>query len=173
VTNEDYFGALAVFANGSRGVFEASRAIVGPQSQMAFDVYGTEGALSWNFETMNELQLFRASDPQQGYTTVRASVRYMAAQRIEADGQTVPLFAGVFAIFGHLCSPYRRDLRKHPVIFAFPTTKEKDLREFEPGARSRHQDNSDCPSPCRVTRSGCLGKSIQAATAPPATRSPW
>lgn len=76
VTNEDYFGALAVFANGSHGMFEASRAIVGPQSQMAFDVYGTEGALSWNHETLNELQLFRASDPQQGYTTVRASDRH-------------------------------------------------------------------------------------------------
>lgn len=76
VTNEDYFGALAVFANGSHGMFEASRAIVGPQSQMAFDAYGTEGALSWNHETLNELQLFRASDPQQGYTTVRASDRH-------------------------------------------------------------------------------------------------
>ncbi|WP_420620458.1 Gfo/Idh/MocA family protein [Candidatus Poriferisocius sp.] len=76
VTNEDYFGALAVFANGSHGMLEASRAIVGPQSQMAFDVYGTEGALSWNHETLNELQLFRASDPQQGYTTVRASDRH-------------------------------------------------------------------------------------------------
>ncbi|WP_419926062.1 Gfo/Idh/MocA family protein [Candidatus Poriferisocius sp.] len=76
VTNEDYFGALAVFANGSQGVFEASRAIVGPQSQMAFDVYGTKGALSWNHETLNELQVFRGSDPQQGYTTVRASERH-------------------------------------------------------------------------------------------------
>ena len=76
VTNEDYFGALAVFANGSHGVFEASRAIVGPQSQMAFDIYGTEGALSWNHETLNELQLFRSSDPHQGYTTVRASDRH-------------------------------------------------------------------------------------------------
>ncbi len=76
VTNEDYFGALAVFANGSHGMLEASRAIIGPQSQMAFDVYGTEGALSWNHETLNELHLFRASDPQQGYTTVRASDRH-------------------------------------------------------------------------------------------------
>ena len=76
VTNEDYFGALAVFANGSQGVFEASRTIVGPQSQMAFDIYGTDGALSWNHETLNELQLFRASDPQQGYATVRASERH-------------------------------------------------------------------------------------------------
>ena len=34
-------------------------------------------------------------------TTSGAVVRYLAAQRIEVDGQTVPLFAGVFAIFGH------------------------------------------------------------------------
>ena len=76
VTNEDYFGALALFANGSRGVFEASRTMVGPQSQLAFDVYGTGGALNWNFETMNELRVFRATDPLQGYTTVRAGERH-------------------------------------------------------------------------------------------------
>ena len=34
-------------------------------------------------------------------TTSGAVVRYLAAQRIEAGGETVPLFAGVFAIFGH------------------------------------------------------------------------
>lgn len=34
-------------------------------------------------------------------TASGAIVRYLAAQRIESDGQAVPLFAGVFAIFGH------------------------------------------------------------------------
>ncbi|MCY4435446.1 MAG: 3D-(3,5/4)-trihydroxycyclohexane-1,2-dione acylhydrolase (decyclizing) [bacterium] len=34
-------------------------------------------------------------------TASGAVVRYMAAQRIEVDGHAVPLFAGVFAIFGH------------------------------------------------------------------------
>ena len=34
-------------------------------------------------------------------TASGAVVRYLAAQRIEVDGQVVPLFAGVFAIFGH------------------------------------------------------------------------
>ena len=34
-------------------------------------------------------------------TTAGAVVRYLAAQRIEADGEVVPLFSGVFAIFGH------------------------------------------------------------------------
>ena len=34
-------------------------------------------------------------------TTSGAVVRYLAAQRTEVDGAVVPLFAGVFAIFGH------------------------------------------------------------------------
>ncbi|MYJ30635.1 MAG: 3D-(3,5/4)-trihydroxycyclohexane-1,2-dione acylhydrolase (decyclizing) [Acidimicrobiaceae bacterium] len=34
-------------------------------------------------------------------TTSGAVVRYLAAQRTEVDGGVVPLFAGVFAIFGH------------------------------------------------------------------------
>ena len=76
VTNEDYFGAMAVFANGSRGTFEASRTMVGPQSQMAFDVHGTDGALSWNLETMNEMRLFTTSDGDRGYTTVYAGERH-------------------------------------------------------------------------------------------------
>ena len=37
--------------------FETSRSLVGPESQMAFDVYGTKGALSWNLERLNELRL--------------------------------------------------------------------------------------------------------------------
>ena len=41
VTNEDYASMLCEFASGARGTFEASRAIVGPENQMAFDVYGT------------------------------------------------------------------------------------------------------------------------------------
>jgi 3D-(3,5/4)-trihydroxycyclohexane-1,2-dione acylhydrolase (decyclizing) len=34
-------------------------------------------------------------------TAAQATVRFLAAQRTEIDGVTVPLFAGVFAIFGH------------------------------------------------------------------------
>ncbi len=76
VENEDYFGAMVVFANGARGVFESSRSIVGPESQCAFEIYGTEGSLMWNLETMNELQLFLAGDRARGYTTVHAGERY-------------------------------------------------------------------------------------------------
>ena len=34
-------------------------------------------------------------------TMAQALVRYLAAQRTEFDGQPQPLFAGVWAIFGH------------------------------------------------------------------------
>jgi predicted dehydrogenase len=77
VTNEDYTGMLCEFANGARGTFEASRTMVGPESQMAFDVYGTEGALGWNLERMNELQVYLATDePHSGYTTVFGGERF-------------------------------------------------------------------------------------------------
>jgi predicted dehydrogenase len=79
VTNEDYAAAMVVFENGARGTFEASRAIMGPESQMAFDVYGTKGALRWNLETMNQMDVFLVDDAgraPRGYTTVYAGDRY-------------------------------------------------------------------------------------------------
>jgi predicted dehydrogenase len=77
VTNEDYAGMLCEFASGARGSFEASRAIVGPESQMAFDVYGTRGAAGWSLEQLNELRLYRATDDRgSGYTTVLGGDRF-------------------------------------------------------------------------------------------------
>ena len=77
VTNEDYAGLLAVFENGVQGTFESSRTMVGPESQMAFDVYGTKGALSWNLERLNELQVYLpATKPHTGYTTVFGGDRF-------------------------------------------------------------------------------------------------
>jgi predicted dehydrogenase len=77
VTNEDYAGMLCEFEGGARGTFEAARTLLGPESQMAFDVYGTGGALAWNLERMNELQVYLATDePHSGYTTVFAGDRF-------------------------------------------------------------------------------------------------
>jgi predicted dehydrogenase len=58
VTNEDYIGTLVEFENGVRGTLEVSRTIFGPKNEFAFELNGTQGALSWNFERMNELQLY-------------------------------------------------------------------------------------------------------------------
>ena len=85
VTNEDYAGMLCEFASGARGSFEASRTIVGPESQMAFDVHGTRGAVGWNLEQLNELRLFRLTDdPGSGYTTV------LGGERFPHHGRFVP-----------------------------------------------------------------------------------
>ena len=79
VTNEDFAAALVVFANGVHGTFESSRAMVGPESQMAFELYGTKGAVSWNLEHLNELQVYVTDESglaPRGYTTVFAGDRY-------------------------------------------------------------------------------------------------
>jgi len=77
VTNEDYAGMLCEFASGARGTFEASRSIVGPESQNAFEVYGTKGALGWNLEQLNELQLYLVEDElHTGYRTVYGGDRF-------------------------------------------------------------------------------------------------
>jgi predicted dehydrogenase len=77
VTNEDYVGMLCEFAGGARGTFEASRTMVGPESQMAFDTYGTKGALGWNLERLNELQVYLAEDElHTGYRTVFGGDRF-------------------------------------------------------------------------------------------------
>jgi predicted dehydrogenase len=77
VTNEDYVAMLCEFAGGARGAFEAGRTLVGPESQMAFDVHGTRGAASWNLERMNELELYLAEDGRHaGYRTVFGGERF-------------------------------------------------------------------------------------------------
>jgi predicted dehydrogenase len=77
VTNEDYAGMLCEFASGARGTFETSRSIVGPESQNAFEVYGTKGALGWNLEKLNELQLYLAEDTlDTGYRTIYGGDRF-------------------------------------------------------------------------------------------------
>jgi predicted dehydrogenase len=77
VTNEDYAAMLCEFENGARGSFESARTLLGPESQMAFDLYGTGGALAWNLERMNELEVYLATDdPSSGYTTVFGGERF-------------------------------------------------------------------------------------------------
>ncbi|PTM99731.1 Gfo/Idh/MocA family protein [Streptomyces sp. VMFN-G11Ma] len=76
VENDDYTAALVRFAPGPHtlgavGTLEASRVIVGPQCGIGFEIYGTDGSVTWNFERMNELRVaLDRSGPHQGYTTV-------------------------------------------------------------------------------------------------------
>jgi predicted dehydrogenase len=85
VTNEDYAALLVEFADGTPGTFEASRALVGPEAQMGFDLYGTRGAAAWDLERLNELRLYLQGDePHTGYTTV------LGGERFPYHGRFVP-----------------------------------------------------------------------------------
>lgn len=78
VENEDYASALVEFESGIQGTFETCRAIFGPKCEMAFEINGTKGALKWNFERMNELELYLpgAGDDYDGYMTLLGTPRY-------------------------------------------------------------------------------------------------
>ena len=58
VENEDAVWSIVRFERGLTGTIEASRVAVGPQARYAFEVHGTEGAVAWDFERMNELLLY-------------------------------------------------------------------------------------------------------------------
>jgi predicted dehydrogenase len=73
VENEDYVAALVRFDNGARGTLENSRTCIGPHVRNSFEVNGTEGALSWDFQRLNELELYRFDcTGDRGYRTVFA-----------------------------------------------------------------------------------------------------
>jgi predicted dehydrogenase len=72
VTNEDYVGALVEFTNGAQGTFEVCRVIQGHKCDWSFEVEGTQGAVSWNFERMNEMHVFcpDGNAAHDGYTRI-------------------------------------------------------------------------------------------------------
>ena len=77
VENEDFASMLARLSGGATGTFEASRTVVGPESQNAFEVYGTRGSLIWNHERINELQYYSVTDSKNsGYTTIFGGERF-------------------------------------------------------------------------------------------------
>lgn len=73
VTNEDFVGMMTLFENGVQGNIEMCRAINGPKCAYTFELYGTHGALKWNFEEMNKLQAqFRNEEnpAEDGFMTI-------------------------------------------------------------------------------------------------------
>lgn len=72
VDNEDYVSALVEFTNGATGVLESSRVARGPKCEMSFELYGQQGSARWNFERMNELELYLPDGEHDGYTRLIA-----------------------------------------------------------------------------------------------------
>jgi len=62
---DDAAMALARFANGSIGTFEATRFATGCRNRNAFEIHGSRGAIRFNLEDLNRLEVFDRNDDTQ------------------------------------------------------------------------------------------------------------
>ncbi|QKY21471.1 Gfo/Idh/MocA family oxidoreductase [Halolamina sp. CBA1230] len=68
VTVDDAFSAQVRFESGAAGTLEASRVAVGRKNDHTIEIEGTEGALRFSLERLNELELYRPGN--RGFETV-------------------------------------------------------------------------------------------------------
>ncbi|MDR2252851.1 MAG: Gfo/Idh/MocA family oxidoreductase [Bifidobacteriaceae bacterium] len=77
VENEDYAAVLAQFSNGVVGTFESTRVGIGARCDYGIEVHGTAGAISWNFERMNEIAICSPPSARDyGYTREMSDARF-------------------------------------------------------------------------------------------------
>jgi predicted dehydrogenase len=65
VTVDDAAVFLARFSGGAVGVFEATRFATGRKNGIRIEINGSRGSLAFDFEDMNVLQLFDATEPDE------------------------------------------------------------------------------------------------------------
>lgn len=72
VENEDITEFLVHFENEAIGAIGTSRIGMGRKLALGYEIQGTKGSLFYNQERMNEIQLYRDSDPdrEKGYKTI-------------------------------------------------------------------------------------------------------
>lgn len=75
VTVDDATLFMARFAEGALGSFEATRFAAGHRCTNAFEINGSKGSIKFDFERMNELQVFFTDDAEdvQGFRRVLAT----------------------------------------------------------------------------------------------------
>lgn len=75
VTVDDATLFLAHFANGALGSFESTRFAAGHRSTNSFEINGSKGSVIFDFERMNELQVYFTDDKEdvQGFRRVLAT----------------------------------------------------------------------------------------------------
>ncbi len=75
VTVDDSVWSMLRFQNGALGSMEATRMASGRLSANRFEVYGSLGALEFDFERLNELRFCSLRDPrpQQGWRTIHVT----------------------------------------------------------------------------------------------------
>jgi predicted dehydrogenase len=69
---DDALAFVARLSGGALGTFEATRVAPGRKNYNRIEINGSRGSLAWNFERMNELELFLCSDAAdaQGFRTI-------------------------------------------------------------------------------------------------------
>ncbi|MBI1245060.1 MAG: gfo/Idh/MocA family oxidoreductase [Alphaproteobacteria bacterium] len=74
VENEDQGQFIARFASGATGAISASRVATGRKMGLAFELVGTEGAIAFDQERLNELRVYRAKEAAgaRGFATILA-----------------------------------------------------------------------------------------------------
>jgi predicted dehydrogenase len=78
VNVEDLFVGAVQFAEGALGSLEASGCCPGQKNYLTFEANGTRGALRFNLERLNELEVFRTESParrDRGFKTVLVTDR--------------------------------------------------------------------------------------------------
>ncbi len=72
VENEDIMEFVLRFGNGAVGTIGTSRVGLGRKLGLTYEIHGTKGSLYYTQERMNEIQLYRDTDPERekGFKTV-------------------------------------------------------------------------------------------------------
>ena len=72
VTADDASYFLARFQDGALGAFHASRLATGRKNYLRLEIFGSEGALVWNLERLNELEYYSRADGEgvQGFRNI-------------------------------------------------------------------------------------------------------
>ena len=78
VGNEDVTDALFECANGVTGLFSTSRIASGSKMGLAFELVGSQGAIRWDAERYNELEVFDGREPKDrgGFRTILANATH-------------------------------------------------------------------------------------------------
>lgn len=91
VENEDVVWSIVRFERGVLGTIESSRVAVGPQARYAFEIHGSNGAVAWDFERMNELSVFLPlENGDRGYARVIMGPQHEPFQRFQ-PGPGLPM----------------------------------------------------------------------------------
>lgn len=70
VTVDDAYSMQAIFENGAMGVFEASRFATGNKNNHRIEVHGSDGSVRFSLERLNELEVYKRGEDEEGYKTV-------------------------------------------------------------------------------------------------------